>query len=426
MLKSLLNLIVATLTCAGWAQPLVNESPLTQLVANDKLVARSVRVKSVKLDSPYTVNPIASVSSVEYEKFKWCQVEGSVIDKSGTEGSITLFMPVLVNARLGYPMDDRYYRPVKVGRWQKSESPTAPEGRFGMQLFYPKSSDIVEGSQLLVISEASNRVIPMAAMLLASRPTFNTREPMELFSHMIESLKLQSDWQARQVAYWIQAFPVSTWLARLHDFPSLRPSGDAHKKLAQLLSAATNSYRRTKICEIGFHLFEGQRITWKPGESKFADDFGPQYFIHKLNAIGLSDSYYDLELDPSIRIVFRSFPASDPYIPEHIRARSIKLLEKDVISLELQEFLTDQFHLMSKDRKYVIGSRIASFETPNHIADEIKRLLFPSQNETTLSSSQITVYEQMKKESPERGWLFLQEFCRWKLGRPTAEWFPRE
>jgi hypothetical protein len=424
MSKSLLSCFVILLSSIVSAQELVDQSPLVQLGANDKLVARSVRVKSLKSDAPYTVNPIPNVSPSEYDKFRWCQVEGVTQNQLGVEESITLFLPMIVNTRFSYPLDERLYRPVQIGRTDPSYRPPF-EPRFGMQLFYPKSSDIVEGSQLLVISEASNRVIPMASLLLASRATFNTREPMVLFPHMIESLKFQSDWQARQVAYWILSYPSSNLIRWQRDHASFRGGNELHRRIAQLLIQATNHYRKAKVCEIGYHLFTSDRLSRKKGEASIPDDFGLQYFIHKINAIGLADSYYDLGLDPSIRILFRSYAANAPDHPETTLARSIKLLDQGVMPIELQQFLIAQFDNMSELRKYTVGAKLMSFEDQSGLASRIQELVFPYQK-SNLSANQQAVYEEMKKESFERGREFLQEFCRWKLGRPTAEWFPRE
>jgi hypothetical protein len=427
MSKSLLSVVAVLVSSILAAQEFVDRSPLVQLVENESLVARSMRVTKVTQNLPYSVNQIPNVGPSESEKFRWCQVEAVAQNTQGTDENITLFLPMIVNSRFSYPLDERYYKFVKTDYSPKTQFQPSLEPRLGMQLYYPMSANIIEGSQLLVISESANRIVPMAAILLATRPRVHTREPRDLFPHIIDSFKFQTDWQARQVAYWIEAYPIQKVLQWRESYPLYRSGNELHRNIARLLSIASNNYRKAKICETGYHLFADERLSWKRGESRVADDFGPQYFIHKINAMGLADSYYELGLDPAIRMSVRTYPITSPDFPESTRARSIKLLnDQGVLSLELQEFIINQFHLMSGPRKHLIGAKLLSFEDQSRLVNDLEDLLVPPHQKSNLSIKQEAVYQAMKQESFEMGRSFIQEFCRWKLGRPTAEWFPRE
>ncbi len=113
--------------------------------------------------------------------------------------------------------------------------------------------------------------------------------------------------------------------------------------------------------------------------------------------------------------------------------RLIAIVEKGNLPPELVPMLRAEEPAMTVKQLYRVGSNISMIpecEERGLIRDRMNLRVgvFGSDDNSQLTRKQKAVYEELvQKENPNNVTftIFFQEYCRWKLGHQTANWFPR-
>jgi hypothetical protein len=411
----------------------ISVSPVGQLDRSEKMTAFTLKPDSFESGLPYQTNPDKAFARTTL----WCRVKGQAATKSGNSRELTVYFPSLSREDVPYPntvdtlkkwvisKDDEPLigRPMYMNM-QGHENELVPKidvKRIGLQLQYPRANEISKESHFLVLTDnvESSTITAFGVLPLANRTPLFATESKVLATPLLQAYRLETDWQYRQLNHWVAGVrrdPPRPW--GKGSFNSNQRWVDL--KMEDLLTKV-RGYRRAKLIELKVR----QTEKWTASQD-FIHKFNP-FTRAMLDALESGPNYYSRNLDPASFYYNRWTIVDDlPGPGPEVHQRALKLLKAGVVNREVQDLV--ETNLLSKSDLVSIGvhATILGDETVGRLVtrtlDEDFR---EDSNPWNLTFLQKEYYTKNCGDI-KHGIEFIQEFCRWKLGRPTAEWFPRE